>query len=162
MKSQPQWWLRSKRRPWPREGTPTSVHHLPWTAPAPFVSMATKQCCAHAPLHSPQAVTSSERSQTKCPVGRMVPNLHAQSFHVSQVWGPRSAPPPASCQEHSRQLSLASFLPFPEKAAAAALGTTWTARDLRSHFASLWASVSCLYGRPLKDEAEWQPIIKQH
>ena len=67
---------------------------LPTPAPhALFVSTATKQRCAHTPRYGRQAVPSSERSPVKSSVGRVVPNLDAQSFHLSQAWGAKVSPP---------------------------------------------------------------------
>ena len=65
----------------------------PPTTHALFVSTATKQCCAHTPPYGRQAVPSSERSPVKSSVGRVVPNLDVQSFHLSQAWGAKVSPP---------------------------------------------------------------------
>ena len=140
--------------PWPKEGAPASVYHLPWTCPPPMPCLSPWQPNSAVPtshLTGRKAMPSSKRSPVKSSVGRVVPNLDAQSFHLSHAWGAKVSPPQSpSCQEHSKHLSLGQPLPFPEKAAAAALGMTWTARDLSSLFAPLWASVSCWSLRPLK------------
>ena len=97
------------------------------TPHALFVSMATKQCCVHTPAFCRQAVPSSERSPIKSSWGGWcliwMPNLSTSP----RPGGAKVSPPPPSCQEHSRHLSLGQPLPFPEKTAAAALGMTWTA-----------------------------------
>ena len=65
------------------------------TPHALFVSMATKQCCTHIPSYGGRkAMPSSKRSPVKSSVGRVVPNLDAQSFHLSHAWGAKVSPPP--------------------------------------------------------------------
>ena len=142
--------------PWPKEGAPASVYHLPWTCPPPMPCLS--------PWQPNSAVPTSHLTAAVKPC----PLLKGAQLNLlwggwCLIWmpslstspmpgGPRSAPPPQSpsCQEHSKHLSRGQPLPFPEKAAAAALGMTWTARDLSSLFAPLWASVSCWSLRPLK------------
>ena len=79
-----------------KRGRPSPSISPSWDLPTPhalFVSMATKQRCVHTPPFRRQAVPSSERSPIKSSVGRVVPNLDAQSFHLSQAWGGQGQPP---------------------------------------------------------------------
>lgn len=112
-----------------------------------FVSMATKQCHAHALPLNPQATPSSERSLTRSPVGRVVPNLGAQSLHLFQAWGQGQDPSPHLSGTFQTP-QPGQCLPCPEKAAAAVLGMTWIARDLSAHLA-FSLSLSCQYSGPL-------------
>lgn len=146
MDSQPLWWLSLKSRLKPREGAPATVRRLPgtWLPPCTmFVPMATKQCHTHTPSHSPWAAPSSERSPTKFPLGRPVPNLGTQSFSTSPKPEGQSQvrPPPPIRNFPDTSARPASIFPRKKTAAAAALGKAWTARDLSAHLAlsGLWA-----------------------
>ena len=77
------------------------------TPHALFVSMATKQCCTHIPSYGGRkAMPSSKRSPVKSSVGRVVPNLDAQSFHLSHAWGAKVSPPPPNPGELQGALGL--------------------------------------------------------
>lgn len=111
MHSLPQWWLRLKRRPRPREGAWDSLHRLPWTQlPSHPVCLHGNQTAqAHAHHTAPRLRPLLKRAQLSLPRGGRcliwAPNLSASP----RPGGQGQVPPPHTCQEHSRHLSLASL-----------------------------------------------------